>query len=234
MSNSAGRRAGPVVARAAIALVLLGAGLLLRQGADVAARLAAALERQTTTPVNVAPELDEVEQAAATLARIPYVGPRVERDIAHRRAEASYWAGDYTSLTQGIGDPAADAAADPQLAALRANAMFRTVQGRRADTATLVRDLDDVLQRFAEVLKQDPSLADVAHNYEVVVRVREAVSRGRLTNIQPEQQTDAQGERGAPPDESTPADFNVIVPMRPDERQDQLDAGSGSVPIRKG
>ena len=42
------------------------------------------------------------------------------------------------------------------------------------------------------------------------------------------------GEEGDPPQGTKPPDFNVIVPMRPDERQDQFDAGVGGVTRRKG
>jgi len=234
MSTTSGRRAGVVATRILIGAILLAIGLAVRQYADASTRIAAALERQTMTTASVAAEFDEAQEASGLVARVPIVGDRLTREIDHRRAEAAYWAGDYATLTADAPDPATDAAADPVLATLRATAMYRQLQGTRADTATLVRNLDAVILRYAEVMKQDPTLADAAINYEAVVRVREAVARGRLTNLRPDEETNAQGEAGAPPPESTPSDFNVIVPMRPDERQDQLDAGSGSVPVRKG
>lgn len=228
------RRAGLVVTRLAIAAVLLVLGLLVREYASLSERIAAALERQTTTATNMAPEFAAAREETGMVASVPVLGSRITRDLTRRSAEASYWARDFATLTEGAPDPATDAAEDPELATLRATAMYRALQGTRAPTADLVRALDAIVLRYSEVLKQDPNLIDAAVNYEAVIRVRDAVARGRLTNLRPDEETNAQGEAGSPPPDTTPNDFNVIVPMRPDERQDQLDAGTGSVPVRKG
>ena len=76
MNSGSRRRAGPIVSALLVALVLLGAGLLLRQAADVSERLANALERQTTAPVDVVSDLDDAwfVVAAAT--------PEVNRQVA--------------------------------------------------------------------------------------------------------------------------------------------------------
>ena len=42
------------------------------------------------------------------------------------------------------------------------------------------------------------------------------------------------GEEGSPPNQVKPSDFNIIVPLRPDERQEQSDPQSGSTLQRKG
>jgi hypothetical protein len=42
-----------------------------------------------------------------------------------------------------------------------------------------------------------------------------------------------QGGEGAPPPDTAPAEFNVIVPMSPDERG-EFEAGAGSVQRRVG
>jgi hypothetical protein len=42
------------------------------------------------------------------------------------------------------------------------------------------------------------------------------------------------GEKGSPPPQTKPTEFNIIVPLRPEERQEQADPGSSGPPQRKG
>ena len=42
------------------------------------------------------------------------------------------------------------------------------------------------------------------------------------------------GDEGDPPAESEGQEFNVIVPLRPEERTDLMKAGSGGKPRRQG
>jgi hypothetical protein len=124
---------------------------------------------------------------------------------------------------------------DPVTVFLSGNAAFRDLQRRnpKADKDA-VQALDGVLERYTRVLQSDPGHVDAAYNYEFIVRLRNAAARGRPTNLRPQTDADAKGERGSPPPNTKPPEFNVIVPMRPDERRDQFEAGSGSVPVRKG
>lgn len=232
MSIAAGRPVAPFVTRLVIAAVLLGAGVLLRQASRVQDLVANALERQSTLPASPSTALEDAERELGLVGRVPVLGPAVSRDIAHRRAEALYWSGNYADLLVTDLDPEAEAATDPEMAALRTSATFRTLQRGKLDQ-TVVKQLDGVLARYAQVLRQAPELVDVAYNYEVVARIRDAAAKGRFTDLQPEDES-AQGDKGAPPPQTAPAEFNVIVPLRPDERQDQFDAGTGGVPVRKG
>lgn len=233
MSTAPGRRLGPVVTRLALAALLLVVGLAVRQTGRADERVAAALEQQATLPDVAASSFDEADRELGMVRQVPMLGAMLSREIAHRRAEALYWSGDYATLVSGTTDAEGEAATDPEMAALRASAMFRSLQRGRADQA-VVRQLEAVLARYAQVLRQAPALVDAAYNYEAVVRVRDAAARGRNTALQPPEDENAQGDEGAPPPETVPGEFNVIVPLRPDERQDQFKAGSGSVPVRKG
>jgi hypothetical protein len=226
-------RVGVAVGRLIAAAIFLAAGLLLRNAADASRLVAAALEHLTTAPGSTNAELDQARDTLGLVGQVPVLGSALVRDIEHRRAEAAYWRGEYATVTAGVGDATADAADDAALASIHAAAMFRSLQGSPGNAAT-VRALDDVLARYGEILKMDPAQADAAYNYEVVSRVRDAAARGRAPSTDPDEQGTAQGDKGSPPPETQPADFNVIVPMRPDERQDQFDAGTGSTPLRKG
>ncbi|MBI4263984.1 MAG: hypothetical protein HY657_06400 [Acidobacteria bacterium] len=224
----------PVVARVAAALLLLAAGELARRTAGADGRLADALERQATMARPAVDAFADMEQSLGIVGRLPLVGRALVRDIRYRQAEAAYWAGDYPALIARAenGEGGTDDT-DPAMTFLTANAMFRAAQRQPAGQAT-VRALDEALRQYALVLQSDAGHLDAAYNYELVVRLRDAAARGRFTELRPREDAAAQGEAGSPPPNTRPSDFNVIVPLRPDERQDQFDAGAGTAPARKG
>jgi hypothetical protein len=166
------------------------------------------------------------------VARVPIVGPSLIRDVRYRQAEASYWAGNYATLAaQETAATSGDA--DPAMKFVAINAMFRQLQHQRPGPTT-ARALDDLLQRYLVVLQDDPAHVDAAYNYELLSRIRDAASRGRFGGLQEQEAASAQGDEGGPPPDTSPTEFNVIVPLAPDERRDQQDAGLGKAPARKG
>ena len=217
-----------------IVVVLLLAGVAFRRAAVIEDRLADA-ETELITAGGVAPATEEaIDEALELAARVPFVGAQLQREVRLRRAEAAYWQGNYTAVAPTPGAAAAMTDEDPALVLVAANAGFRSaVQANRAAPA-LARTLDEVLKGYATAIQADPASRDAAHNYEYVVRLRTALTAGRGATVPAPEQNNMQGEAGEPPEGSRESDFNVIVPLRPEERQEQMDPGAGATFQRKG
>jgi hypothetical protein len=217
-----------------IVVVLLLAGVAFRRAAIIEDRLADA-ETELITAGGVAPATEEaIDEALELAGRVPLVGARLQREVRLRRAEAAYWQGNYTAVAPTPGAAAAMTDEDPALVLVAANAGFRSaVQANRAAPA-LARTLDEVLKGYATAIQADPASRDAAHNYEYVVRLRTALTAGRGATVPAPEQNNMQGEAGEPPEGSRESDFNVIVPLRPEERQEQMDPGAGATFQRKG
>ena len=63
--------------------------------------------------------------------------------------------------------------------------------------------------------------------------LRRVAATGKGDGITMPSRSDINGDKGSPPKETTPREFNIIVPLQPDERQDQSPQ-AGSTPQRKG
>lgn len=224
-----------MIVRILIAVVLLAAAEAVRRAAAIEDRLADTEEQLMTETATVTPaSYDEVEQALAFAGRIPLVGTSLVDDVRERRAVAAYWNGDYATVTASA--PAADEeGGNPELMFLAANAAYRTTIQSKAERPVLLRGLDEALKRYSDVLEAEPGHLAAAYNYEFVNRLRTALSKGRLgAEMANEGRPNMHGEDGDPPAGTDPQEFNVIVPMRPDERQEQFDAGVGGVTRRRG
>lgn len=224
-----------------VAAVLLVLALGFRRAAAIEEQIAGTEEQLMTQTAAVTPAAyDEVEEALAFVTRVPLLGRSLRDDIREQRAQAAYWNGDYAAVTSLASSTAASSPADtesedPDLLFLAANASFRRSIQSAADRAALLRALDDVLKRYGDVLDADPAYAGASYNYEFVGRLRTALARGRQPDsLANEGKPNLHGDEGNPPQGTKPAEFNVIVPMRPDERQEQFDAGVGGVVKRKG
>jgi hypothetical protein len=170
--------------------------------------------------------------------RLPWVG-RVQADMRDQQAISRYWL--------GADEPGEDGAADRSDAAallVSANAAFRRTTIDPMDPQA-TKQLDAILDRYAEVLKQAPDLLDAAYNFEYVTRTRDTLSRrqaaparrgekrGPVRLSAPAGHT-LHGDRGAAPVGLEAQEFKVIVPEPGDERQEQREAGSGKPVKRKG
>jgi len=112
--------------------------------------------------------------------------------------------------------------------------MFRQLALQpRTNGPTLTRALDAVLKAYDEVLDIDPTDVDASYNYEFVSRLRRVAATAKGDSITMPSRSDINGDKGSPPKETTPREFNIIVPLQPDERQDQSPQ-AGSTPQRKG
>ncbi len=228
-----------MLTRLIVAALLVGAADVARRAATAEERLADAQAQLTIQPDAVTPATyDEVENELAYAGRIPLVGSSLLDEVREQRAVAAYWNGDYATVaaTTPATDDANDAGnGDPGLMFLAANAAYRSTIQSRMERAALLRALDESLRRYGEVLEAAPSHTGAAYNYEFVARLRTALARGRQGELLAnETRPNMHGEEGDPPQGTKPPEFNVIVPLRPDERQDQFDAGVGGVPRRRG
>ena len=181
-----------------LALLLIGAGVILWSRAAGADRLA------------------EAQRALVTL--------RYDR-AAGELAVADYWAGRYDAL------PA------ERDAFLAANAAYRVATLDGGDWQAVTTRLDGVIRQYADVLRNNPGHADAAYNYEFAVRYRAAIA-ARRQPVPPaaagEVQPTPHGFEGAPPELGDARQFKVIIPMRPDERQEAEEAGRNTRRVRKG
>ena len=136
--------------------------------------------------------------------------------------EARYWAGEWEAIASDR---------EPFLAA---NAAYREATMRGGDWRALTSRLDGVIKQYGEILRNNPGHVDAAYNYEFAVRYRAGIA-ARQRPVQPEEpETTPHGVAGAPPPGSDTKQFKMIVPMRPDERQEAEQAGRNTRRMRKG
>jgi hypothetical protein len=216
-----------------VMVLLFAAAEGARRAALVEDVLATADEQLTTTGV-VSREVDgQLEEAVALAARLPAIGDSLTRQVRVNRAMQAYWQREYAALSSGpLAAPADET--DATLRLLAANAVFRQAMTRTGTPQALARGLDDVLKGYAEVLDVDPANINAAYNYEFTSRLRSALAGGRSSGMPEPESRNMQGEQGDPPEGTRKSDFNVIVPMRPEERQEQLDPGAGNEFKRQG
>src|SRR5258705_3384226 len=233
---------GPLVV--ALLLALAGAGFWLAGQTET--RLADAHKQLATLQYNeAAAASDEVEQRLGLERRVPVLGPQADVDVRDLRAEAKYWRADYASLA-----PQRDAAGsltepNPALQLVSANAAFRAGQAS-TDRLDAVRRLDTVVKTYADVLRSSAGQADAAYNYELAVRVRDALahppgaskSAAKAPPVAEESDLPAgptlHGKPGGPPPTVNMNQFKIGIPKRGEERNDAPDAGKGGTKVRKG
>jgi hypothetical protein len=140
------------------------------------------------------------------------------------RPTAEYWRGNYGAVP---------ADADPLLAA---NAAYRAALAPGGTAQAVVTRLDGVIKQYAEVVRNDPANEQAAYNYEFAVRYRAAVAaRGQaLPPVPGDSGATPHGVIGGPPAGRDQRQFKMMVPMRPDERQEAEEAGRAGRRVRKG
>ncbi len=225
-----------------VVILLLTSGEVLRRTATFEDALSSAQEHLTTQNPADTPAQAADERAAPLAASLPWVGPSIRADLRRQRALTAYWRGDYAALRGAdFSDPRSgqrpDQQGQPSDGATRfieANAMFRDLARQSGNNQVLLRALDAVLKAYVSVLEVDPNAVDAAYNYEFASRVRGALAAGRVSSIKLPSNSNMNGEKGSPPPQTKPTEFNIIVPLRPEERQEQADPGASAPPQRKG
>jgi hypothetical protein len=207
-----------------VAAALAAAGGVLWRASDFERRVAAAERDLVTLRYQEASE-----QAAAPPPRFSNLLPAEKAavaDAAALKATADYWQGDYDAV-----------AADPKAKMLAANAAFRAMRRDGGPWQAAVGRLDSIVKTYADVLREEPDNMEASFNFEYAVRLRAVLAQRK----QPLAPFDAaasgltiHGGAGAPPADGDTKKFKMIVPMRPDERQEAEKAGKGGVKQRKG
>lgn len=246
-----------LVGRLVLAAALVAAGLFSWNQAGEVERRALAYERLVTLRYTTDDGLSAPGGLDRTLpGPLASLSALAQEAGVQRReqAEVSYWRREYGTLTDplALADAAgADAASDPSLIMLAANAAFRQTQGNLADRNRAVERLDGVISTYAEVLRNAPDTLDASFNYEYASRFRDAVASGKPMSRNararavaeaaqpPIQSADLpmgptlHGRPGGPPPEIPGGDFKTLAPMPYDERE-QTDPGRGATPRRRG
>ena len=164
---------------------------------------------------------DRLAQAERALVTLQY-GRAI--DTPATNAAARYWIGDYAAVY---------AEEDSLLAA---NAAYRAATAPGGSAKEMVTRLDQVVKRYADVLRSNPENEEAAFNYEFVVRYRAAIAaRGAaIPPVEDDAGLTPHGRAGAPPKGTSQQQFKMLVPMRPEERREAEEAGKTGRRIRKG
>ena len=220
----------------AVALALLGAGLLV----------AANLDRDLATAAEhvVAQKYGDVEPAYETAERyydyashIPGVGAGPANDIRAKHATLHYWQKDYAAVIPQQTDPVGSVPQDnSDLQLVVANAVYRVAQSKMKDKETTMAGLDQGILSYVTVLKNSPKNEDAAFNFELLVRLRDELDKGKRKPGPAEMVLKGpDGAAGAPPQiDSSMSDFKIYIPLETQERQDQGVAGKAAAGKRKG
>ena len=222
---------------AAILLVLVGFASLTV--ARLQRHMADAQEQIATQQYDGAQtSLDAAEDYLQYARWLPGVGDDSLKQVRARKAALLYWRGNYEGVLPAQAEPVAavdESNADLQLvvanAAFRAG-LARTKDKERADT---LQALNEAVNGYATVLRNDTWQEDAAHNYEYAVRLRDAVAKGqRPPTPQPEQGADL-GEGGAPSPATSTKGFEIYIPLEGNERSPASgEAGKAEAKQRKG
>ncbi len=211
-------------AQALIAILLLAAGAVLWRSSEMERRLAAA-ERDLVMLRYADAGVAAMQPGGRLAALLPGASTSAA-DAKALEATAGYWQGNY------------DAVADiPDAKLLTANAEYRKMRKTGGSWQAMVGRMDGLVKQYAEILRDDPTNAEAAFNYEYIVRLRQVIA-ARKQPVAPVDGANAgltiHGFAGAPPEESDMKKFKMIVPMRPDERLEAEKAGKGTTKVRKG
>jgi hypothetical protein len=238
---------GQIVAAA----LLVGLGWVCWTTGEVEDGLADAHETLAVLSYDAADaESEVIQQSVAFVPRVAGVTDRLFSDIEEYRAAASYWQQRYDVIAPPP-DNGDDEVDDPAVLAYAANAGYRTSQRASQERQALLRRLDAGVKTYAELLAKDPGNADTAYNYEFLVRLRDTISKTRPTGRRtetvplaapaapvmagdlPEGRT-IHGAPGAPPPDTDMSQFKMHIPIRPEEREENREAGEGGQKARKG
>ena len=179
------------------------------------------------------------------LTGMPLVSERPLKEIRRRRAMLQYWQGEYADLVEvarANNETEDEAAIDPEMRVLSANALYRVAQRGPQDRATLLRNLDAAIRAYNAALRAGIERPDVAFNYELAVRMRDEIGAGKrkaLASVKPEDtesEPNMHGDPGEPPKELKVEQFQIRIPMDPREiKQSQEEAaGTGAARRKRG
>lgn len=220
---------------AAVLLVVVGMGSVTV--ARLQGHLADAQERIATLQYEEAQaSLEAAERYLEYAQWLPGMGDAALQDVRTRKAAILYWQGQYEAVLPAQAEPVAavdESNADLQLVV--ANAAFRAGLARAKERADTLQALNEAVNGYAIVLRNDTWNEVAAHNYEFVVRLRDDIAKGRRPPTpQPEPGADL-GEGGAPSPSTTTKGFEIYIPLEGNERTPASgEAGKAEATQRKG
>jgi hypothetical protein len=229
--------------------IIVAVVLLLLVG--VAALMAGRFERRMAIAQEDMAVLDFADPQAdyaaleEDLAGMPLMSERPLKEIRRRRAMLQYWQGEYADLVEvarANNETEDEAAIDPEMRVLAANALYRVAQRGPQDRATLLRNLDAAIRAYNAALRAGTERPDVAFNYELAVRMRDEIGAGRrkaLTSMKPDDtqsEPNMHGDPGEPPKDMKVEQFQIRIPMDPREikQSQEQAAGTGAARRKRG
>jgi len=220
----------------ATVLALAGGGLLTAAALD--RDLATAQERVAAQKYDdVEPTYERAEKYYDYASHLPGVGDGPANDIRVKHATLHYWQKDYAAVVPQQTDPVGSVAQDnPDLQLVVANAVYRQNQSKMTDKESTLAALDQSILTYVTVLKNAPRNEDAAFNFELLVRLRDEIDKGKRKPGPAEMVLKGpDGAAGAPPTlDSSMSDFKIYIPLESQERQDQGVAGKAVSGKRKG
>jgi hypothetical protein len=225
------------------AIVLIAVGLVCLMAGLLDRRMAIAEEDMAV--LDFADPEAEYVALEEELQRVPLVSASPLKEIRRRRAMLQYWQGDYSDLTE-VARQASDAQdgaeLDAELQVLAANALYRVAQRGPQDRATLLKNLDAAIRAYSQALRSRSDRPDVAFNYELAVRLRNAIGAGKLKALSnpktedTESEPNMHGDPGEPPKELKVEQFQIRIPMDPKEikQSQEQAAGTGAARRKRG
>ena len=219
------------------AVLFAGAGFASLKAARLQRHLADAQEQMATEQYAAAQSsLDAAEDALRYATWLPLVGDETVREVRARRAALLYWQGDYEGVLPAQAEPVA--AVDESTLELQlvvANAAFRAGLGGVTERAALLQALNEAINGYAVVLRNDTWHEDAAHNYEFAIRLRDQVAKGGRPPAPSTQPGGDLGEGGAPTPATTTKGFEIYIPLEGGERTPEGgEAGKAEAKQRKG
>ena len=163
----------------AVVLVLAGWALLVAAGLD--RDLATAQEHVAAQKYDdVEPTYETAEKYYDYASHVPGIGDGPANDIRTRHATLHYWQKDYAAVIPQQNDPVGSVRQDnPDLQLVVANAVYRTNQSKMKDKESTIAALDQSILTYVTVLKNAPRNEDAAFNFELLVRLRDEIDKGK-------------------------------------------------------
>jgi len=220
----------------AVVLTLAGGALIVAASLD--RDIATAQEHVVAQKYNdVEPTYETAEKYYDYASHLPGIGDGPANDIRTKHATLHYWQKDYAAVIPQQTDPVGSVPQDnSDLQLVVANAVYRAAQSKMKDKETTMAGLDQGILSYVTVLKNSPRNEDAAFNFELLVRLRDELDKGKRKPGPAEMVLKGpDGAAGAPPTiDSSMSDFKIYIPLESQERQDQGVAGKAAPGKRKG
>ena len=177
--------------------------------------------------------LDTTERYFEYVSHFPWIGNGPVNDVRARKAALRYWQRQYSKIVPEITDPVGNIASDNiELQLVVANAMYRIGQTEAKDGQITRAALDAAINSYLTVLKNASRQEDAAYNYELLLRLRDDLAKGRR-KVESIGVRGPHGSSGAPLSQGK-SEFKIYIPLQSDEIDKSVTAGKAPPIKRKG